>query len=156
MSNLTNCIEDYIKRLLEISPSASIFLQRKELSERFSCVPSQINYVLATRFTPERGYVVETKRGGKGYLLIRRLDLSRERVVHLVKGLRGLVREGISGREAADLIDRLADARVITRREARLMRAAVHHETARAEDDALRCPRAAMLAAMLEALLRES
>ncbi len=156
MSNLSNSIENYIKRLLEASPSTSILLQRKELSERFRCVPSQINYVLATRFTPERGYVVESKRGGGGYLLIRRLDLSRERVIHLVRGLQGMVRDGISGREAADLIDRLADTRVITRREALIMRAAVRYETVQAEEEACRRLRAAILAGMLEALLRDS
>ncbi|MBS4021227.1 MAG: CtsR family transcriptional regulator [Dethiobacter sp.] len=155
MSNLVNSIENYIKCLLEASPSATILLQRKELAERFKCVPSQINYVMSTRFTPERGYLVDSRRGGGGYLRIRRLDLNRERVVQLVELLRSLVRDGITPQEAIDFVERLADTRLITRRESLLMKAAVRND-ARQEEENLCRLRAAMLARMLEALLHES
>lgn len=49
-------------------------LQRSSLADRFGCVPSQINYVIATRFSPERGYMVESRRGGGGYIRITRVQ----------------------------------------------------------------------------------
>ncbi len=156
MSNLVKSIENYIKCLLDASPSATITLQRKELAERFKCVPSQINYVMTTRFTPHLGYLVESKRGGGGYLRVKRLDLSRERTVNLIELLRDLVKDGISPREAVDFVDRLAQFRVITTREALLMKAAVRHDVQQAEEESLRRLNAQMLARMLEALLYES
>ena len=79
MPNLADYIEDHIKKLLSLSKSNCIELQRKELALKFNCVPSQINYVLATRFTPSRGYLVESRRGGGGYVRIVRLVFSREK-----------------------------------------------------------------------------
>lgn len=156
MSNLANNIESYIKRLLDASPTAAILLQRKELAERFLCVPSQINYVLSTRFTPERGYLVESRRGGGGYLRIRRLDLNRDKVVQLLEMLRGLVEEGISFQEAIDFVSRLTDARIVTRREGQLIKAAVSQDVRQLEEELLRSTRAVMLARMLEILLQDS
>lgn len=156
MSNLANNIESYIKRLLEASPNAAIILQRKELAERFQCVPSQINYVLSTRFTPERGYLVESRRGGGGYLRIRRLDLNRDKVVQLLEMLRGLVEGGISFQEAIDFVGRLTDARIVTRREGQLIKAAVCQDARQMEEELLRSTRAVMLARLLEIILQDS
>ena len=64
MSNLADGMEEYLKKLLTLSPSGYIDLKRKELAGKFNCVPSQVNYVLETRFTLEKGYMVESKRGG--------------------------------------------------------------------------------------------
>jgi transcriptional regulator of stress and heat shock response len=155
MSNLANVIESYIRRLLDASPNATILLQRRELADRFSCVPSQINYVLSTRFTSERGYLVESRRGGGGYLRIRRLDLSREKVVHIIEMLRTVTDEGVSAQEAFDLVNRLAEARLITRREGLLMQTAL--EAAGRQNTAEQNHiRAVILARMLEILLHES
>ncbi|NLN06231.1 MAG: CtsR family transcriptional regulator [Firmicutes bacterium] len=127
MSNLADHIETYIKRLLAASPNATLILQRKELAERFRCVPSQINYVLSTRFTTERGYLVESRRGGGGYLKIRRLDLNRTKVMQLLSRLNELS-QGITKDEAFDFITRLTDDRLITHRESRLMKAILAEE----------------------------
>lgn len=152
--NLTSSIELYIKRLLEASPNATLLLQRKELAERFQCVPSQINYVLSTRFTTERGYLVESRRGGGGYLRIRRLDLNREQVLQLLEVLKGLD-EGILAAEALDIVRRLMEARLITRREGQLMRAALTQDRQVASEE-LAEARTKMFISMLEVLLRES
>lgn len=152
MTNLANSIEGYLRRLLDASPSATILLQRKELAERFQCVPSQINYVLSTRFTVERGYLVESRRGGGGYLRIRRLDLNREKVNQLLQMLQCLVDEGISVQEALDFVNRLVEARLVTRREGQLMSAAIMQ----ADERKLSSFRAGMLAKMLEVLLHDS
>lgn len=156
MSNLANNIESYLKRLLDMSPSAVIVLQRKELADRFKCVPSQINYVVSTRFTPERGYLVESKRGGGGYLRLKRLDLNRDKAAKLVEMLKGLTEKGISFQEAVDFADRLIDARIATRREGQLMKAAVCQSVKHIEEDLLCRARSVMLARMLEILLQES
>ena len=66
MRLLSDSIEAFIKTLLE-DENREIELRRNELAEHFQCAPSQINYVLATRFTPDHGYVIESRRGGGGY-----------------------------------------------------------------------------------------
>lgn len=65
---ISNIIEEFIKDMLE--EERVVELQRNELASRFNCVPSQINYVISTRFSPERGYSVESRRGGGGYIRI--------------------------------------------------------------------------------------
>jgi len=153
MNNLASSIELYLKRLLDTSPAATILLQRKELATHFQCVPSQINYVLSTRFTAEKGYLVESRRGGGGFLRIRRIDLSCEKAKHLFALLRDLAQEGISSREAAALIERFAEARLLTGREARMMQAALCREGYHVGEVVMRRWRAAALASMLEVLL---
>ena len=68
MRLLSDSIEDFIKALMEDEQDQqqAIELRRNELAEHFQCAPSQINYVLATRFTPDHGYVIESRRGGGG------------------------------------------------------------------------------------------
>ena len=78
MSNLADRIEEYLKIILKQAEEGYIVLQRGSLADFFSCAPSQINYVLTTRFTAERGYLVESRRGGGGYLRIVRLGLDPE------------------------------------------------------------------------------
>ena len=63
-------------------------VQRGELAQRFNCVPSQINYVMSTRFSPERGYIVESRRGGNGYIRITRVQVDRETLLmHVINSL---------------------------------------------------------------------
>ncbi|MCL2125627.1 MAG: CtsR family transcriptional regulator [Oscillospiraceae bacterium] len=63
-------------------------LQRAELANRFNCVPSQINYVISTRFSPEHGYIVESRRGGGGYIRITRVEMEPERLImHTVNAI---------------------------------------------------------------------
>lgn len=69
---MSDKIESFIMELLKDDSSQWLELGRNELAGIFNCVPSQINYVLATRFSPEKGYMVESRRGGGGYIRIRR------------------------------------------------------------------------------------
>jgi len=73
--SLTDRIEQYLKTLIERSEDKQIEIQRMELAETFSCVPSQVTYVVATRFGPESGYLTESRRGGSGYMRIRKVNL---------------------------------------------------------------------------------
>ncbi|WLR41953.1 CtsR family transcriptional regulator [Bacillus carboniphilus] len=67
MRNISDIIEQYLKNVLDTSGKEIVEIKRSEIAERFQCVPSQINYVINTRFTVEKGYLVESKRGvGEG------------------------------------------------------------------------------------------
>ena len=79
MASLTDHIEDYLKRMLAISTRNFVEIQRVELARKFACVPSQVNYVLNSRFSPARGYLVESRRGGGGYIRIYRIINPRSR-----------------------------------------------------------------------------
>ena len=87
MSVLSNRIESFIKELMtDDEPTASI--QRNELADYFKCAPSQINYVLTTRFSPDRGYIVESRRGGGGYVKIIRVSLDKnEKIRQLIESI---------------------------------------------------------------------
>lgn len=81
--NLSSIIEEYIHELL--TDSNYVEVKRNDLAIHFSCVPSQINYVISTRFVPELGFYVESKRGGGGYIKISKVDLDDEDyVTHII------------------------------------------------------------------------
>ena len=75
MRNISDIIEQYLKQVIDLSNNNVIEIKRNEIADRFECVPSQINYVINTRFTLERGFVVESKRGGGGYIRIIKVKL---------------------------------------------------------------------------------
>jgi transcriptional regulator CtsR len=76
--SLADKIEQYLKVLIDRSEEKCIEIQRSELAETFSCVPSQVTYVISTRFTEEEGFLTESRRGGKGYVRITRFTLPHE------------------------------------------------------------------------------
>ena len=76
--NISDIIETYLKTIL--AQEAAVEIRRAEIARRFNCVPSQINYVIKTRFTPARGYIVESKRGGGGYIRIVKVKLQMIRI----------------------------------------------------------------------------
>ena len=74
---ISDVIAGFIQQELE-EMGGVLELQRSDLAQRFNCVPSQINYVMSTRFSPERGYIVESRRGGNGYIRITRVRVDRQ------------------------------------------------------------------------------
>jgi transcriptional regulator CtsR len=76
--SLADKIEQYLKVLIDRSEEKCIEIQRSELAETFCCVPSQVTYVISTRFTEEDGYLTESRRGGKGYVRISRFSMPEE------------------------------------------------------------------------------
>jgi len=97
-------------------------LQRSELASRFNCVPSQINYVIATRFSPERGYIVESRRGGGGFIRITRVKMdSAALIMHTVNS----IGDEIDYNSAAALTENLMHSGAISEKECRVALAAI-------------------------------
>lgn len=151
MPNVSEVIEIYIKKLLQQSPEGQIEIQRNELADKFNCVPSQINYVLGTRFTLEKGYIVESKRGGGGYIRIQKVEMKSHGSIH--QHISKTISKYIDQNTAEGLIYQLEEAGLISEREARIMKAAICREVL-----AFKLPfrdeiRATLLKSMLLALL---
>jgi transcriptional regulator CtsR len=126
MRNISDLIEHYLKQILQSSSEGTIEIQRSELADKFSCVPSQINYVIGTRFTLEKGYYVESKRGGGGYIRIQRVDLPSLEAIQ--RHVSHTVGSEIDQTAAEGLIYQLEEADLLSEREARLIRAAMNRE----------------------------
>ena len=122
MRPLTNSIEAFIKSLLE-EGQEQVDVQRNELAQYFRCAPSQITYVLSTRFTPDHGYVIESRRGGGGYIRIVRLR--EEPGSNLLYLINQRIGSSISRHDCDAIISQLCESHVVTENEAGLMRAAV-------------------------------
>ena len=156
MSTLSNQIEQYLKELLAQSQSGVLEVKRSDLAEVFSCVPSQINYVLATRFSSAQGYMVESRRGGGGYLRIIRLSMDEEpNLATLLESAQG---KRVSGQSGEKLLDRLTEEEFLTSREGMLIRALTDDSVLKSslgqegDSEALR---GRMLNAVLQLLLRD-
>lgn len=137
--------------MLDHSEMGAVEIQRNDLADKFSCVPSQINYVISTRFTLEKGYVVESKRGGGGYVRIQRVELPTLQGIQL--HIDQAIGKSIDQCNAEGLIYQLEEAEHLSKREANLLRVAIHRDTL-----ALKLPyrdelRARLLKSMLVALL---
>jgi len=126
LASLTRIIERHIQNLLETTTEESVFLSRKNLSERFGCVPSQINYVIRSRFTPERGYIVESQRGGHGYIRVIRLclDMPEDRANHVDE----LVGDTVNEQEIRRILSNLQHRQLISNRERLLIEVATRFQ----------------------------
>lgn len=117
VKNTSDSIEEYIKEIL--AQSGIVELKRSELADVFQVVPSQINYVIKTRFTESRGYIVESKRGGGGYIRIGKVEFSDQH--QMLCDLFEHVEEHISQQVFTDIIQLLFDEKIITEREGNLL-----------------------------------
>lgn len=124
MATLSDAIEAYLLTQLNKAPGGFIEIQRAELAERFGCVPSQVTYVLVTRFTPERGYLVEARRGGGGGIRISRLQAGYHEVHALFRDL-----VAIDQARAEHIVRRLREGGLLTDREAQMASVAMHRDT---------------------------
>lgn len=115
--NTSDHIEAYIKAILE--QSGIVELQRSQLADTFQVVPSQINYVIKTRFTESRGYLVESKRGGGGYIRIGRIEFSNHH--EMLRDLLYSVDEEVSQDIYGDVLKLLFEQELLTRQEMNLL-----------------------------------
>lgn len=83
---MSDIIADMILDMFDDS-TTSVQIQRNDLANQLGCVPSQINYVITSRFTPEAGYRIESRRGGGGYILITRADSKDTAIMSLINSI---------------------------------------------------------------------
>ena len=85
---ISDLIASFLQDSLDTAEDGVLEVQRSDLAQRFNCVPSQINYVMSTRFSPERGYIVESRRGGNGYIRITRVRVDRQTLLmHVINSI---------------------------------------------------------------------
>lgn len=152
MRNISDIIEQHIKKIMSGGGSGICEIKRSELADMFNCVPSQINYVISTRFTIEKGYVVESKRGGGGFIRITKVGLERKPTLH--RAILDLMGSSVTAKEAEGMIQRLHDEGVLSPREARVMRSVVCTDILALTPAIRDQVRANYLSAMLVALLK--
>ncbi len=127
---ISDMIEEFIKDLFD-EQNEAIEIQRNELAEQFKCVPSQINYVISTRFKPQQGYYVESKRGGGGHITIRKVKSDKEDyLLHIIKN----IGNSLTANETDILISDFLSYNIITTKEAKLLKVAT-------SDNVLRLPK---------------
>ena len=118
---ISDLIAGFIREALDDADGV-LELQRNDLAERFHCVPSQINYVMSTRFSPEHGYIVEGRRGGGGYIRITRVKMTRAQLVmHIIN----TVGNSIDSASAAAFVSNMRANDILRDGEARMISAAV-------------------------------
>ncbi|MBV4419091.1 CtsR family transcriptional regulator [Clostridium tyrobutyricum] len=127
MARLSDVIEEFIKEMLESSKEPKLQIGRNELASHFSCAPSQINYVLTTRFTIDKGYYIESKRGGGGCIIIKRVACNSNK--NLLNIIIEKIGNNITYNSAIQIIDGLFEADIITEREGNILKAVINDRT---------------------------
>ena len=116
---MSDMIEEFIKELFE--EEYSIEIQRNDLAEKFNCVPSQINYVISTRFKPTQGYYVESRRGGGGHITITKVNITKSNyLMHIISSMGN----SITAQEVSIFISNFLSYKMITQNEAKLLKVA--------------------------------
>lgn len=147
---LADAIEAYLLQLVQ-DAERSLEVSRRELADRFRCAPSQINYVLETRFTPERGFVVRSRRGGGGCIFI--IPVTFDGTAEILRTMHQQSAQGLTPVQAKHLVRLLAARRIVDEREARIMEAALGVEYSGTPDDADNAARGRVMRALLESLM---
>ncbi|WP_418288209.1 CtsR family transcriptional regulator [Limosilactobacillus oris] len=151
--SISHIIEAYLKEIL--GDSAQIEIRRSEIANHFDVVPSQINYVIKTRFTIQNGYLVKSKRGGGGYIRIERVNLLDN--IDVLNSLIQTIGDSIRERDAFAIVQTLYDEKVITQREGDLMLVALAKQTLDVGDTDIEARlRARVLISLLNRLRYES
>ena len=116
---VSDIIEEFIKELF--NNEEEIEIQRNDLAQKFNCVPSQINYVIATRFKPSQGYYVESRRGGGGHITIKKVSNTKsDYIMHIIEN----IGEALQNSEAEILISDFLTYGLVNEKEAKLLRVA--------------------------------
>lgn len=117
---MSDLIEEFIKELFD-EDNQLVEIQRNELAEQFNCVPSQINYVISTRFKPSQGYYVESKRGGGGSIKIKKVNLKNSNyLMHIITS----IGDTITANEVDIFISNFLSYNIINPTEAKLLKVA--------------------------------
>lgn len=132
--NITDAIAQVILSTLEDS-GGTVQIQRNELANKIGCVPSQINYVITSRFTPEQGYIVESKRGGGGYIKIIKIQSGPETtLMHLINS----IGDSIDENSVRVMLQNLCYDNILTEKDAKMILSAVTDHVLKAVPSSLR------------------
>ncbi len=116
---MSDIIEEFIKEMF--TDEDFIEIRRNDLAEHFNCVPSQINYVIATRFKPSQGYYVESKRGGGGHIKIKKINITKSNyLMHAINS----IEDKITSQEVDIFISNFLSSNIISKIEAKLLKVA--------------------------------
>ena len=126
MARISDIIAKFINDMIEEEKDKEIIIQRNELADKFNCAPSQINYVFTTRFTTEKGYVIESRRGGGGYIIIKRIEYNKERKLEKINRSIG---NSLTYSSAVLLLEHLYDINLISRREVEIIKISINDRT---------------------------
>jgi transcriptional regulator CtsR len=127
MIRISDTIEQFIKEMISENKQNVVEIQRNELANHFCCAPSQINYVLTTRFTTEKGYYIESRRGGGGCIKIYKVEYVENKP--LVDIILDKIGDSITYDGGSRIIDALREADVITCREVNILKSAINDRT---------------------------
>ncbi|HBC84153.1 MAG TPA: CtsR family transcriptional regulator [Clostridiales bacterium] len=151
MMRMSDMIEEFIKELFN-EEDEYIEIQRNDLAEYFNCVPSQINYVISTRFKPSQGYYVESKRGGGGHIRIKKIDMTRSKyIMHIIASLE----DKITSQEVDIYISNFLSYNIISEKEAKLLKVATSDNVLNIPHEYKDCLRANILKNMLLNLIED-
>lgn len=127
MIRISDTIEQFIKEMISDTKKNMVEIQRNELANHFCCAPSQINYVLTTRFTTEKGYYIESKRGGGGCIKIYKVEYVENKP--LVDIILDKIGENITYDGGVKIIDALMEAEIVTCRESNILKSVINDRT---------------------------
>ncbi|MDN6195360.1 MAG: CtsR family transcriptional regulator [Atopostipes suicloacalis] len=147
--NMSDMIEEYLKKTLK--KEGRIEIQRNEIAERFDCVPSQINYVINSRFTIQHGYSVESKRGGGGYIRIIKIQVNDN--ADSLEKINDIIGDELSEKEAEIIINTLYKNNLMTTREGQMMLAAMEERNYNMNQKITTQTRANILSSMVKLLI---
>ncbi len=151
MSSLSDKIEEYLRVLIK-RYEGEVEIKRNRLADDFNCAPSQINYVLDTRFTVERGFIIESRRGGGGFVRIIKVKLNskNEAMKNIIKQLEG----PLQPKEAQGIIKRLYENNLISKRDSIILEAAVSKNAIGFESETQNVIRTKVLKNALKAIFK--
>ena len=133
MARISDIIAQFINDMIEDEKNKEVVIQRNELADKFNCAPSQINYVLTTRFTSEKGYMIESRRGGGGYIIIKRIEYNNKE--KQVEAINKAIGESLTYSAALLLLEHLYETNLITKRELEIVKISINDRTlSNAED----------------------
>jgi len=127
MKTISDLIEEFLKSMIVRSDNGEVEVKRNFLAEKFQCVPSQINYVISTRFNIDKGFLIESKRGGGGYIRIKKIQINSNEALYQL--LNNIIGDETTQNTAISVLGRLLEAEFVTEREYKLIKAIISRET---------------------------
>lgn len=155
MSVISDNIEVFIKEMIAELDGSVYELKRNELAEQFGCAPSQINYVLRTRFTPQRGYAIESRRGGGGCIKVYKVDVDKHEIASaLIKSY--INKDSLDEKSVKLLLNDLLNLGVINKKQGIMMLSALSDRALPIAEPLRGVVRASVLRSMIAALFADN